>query len=190
MFMSLLMSDSLRCMLKRVRYLVPLGMLVVILAGCGYTLVGTSSDTPGKRLPLAIVPFTNRTREPDLERLTTAALRHAMLHSQVFVSRPEDGAAQHLQGVIQRFRSFPLSLDANDSVLQYRIEADISLRLLEASTRRPILEQDMLVWAEYLVSRTPTDRVREDVVAREAALFRLAQQFADKCLALLAIALL
>jgi hypothetical protein len=42
----------------------------------------------------------------------------------------------------------------------------------------------------YLVSRSTTDRVREDVAAREAALTRLAQQFADKCLALLAITLL
>lgn len=186
----ILLCDGLRRILKRMRYLVPLGMLVGMLASCGYTLVGASPDTPGKRLSLAIVPFTNQTREPDLERLTTAALRHAMLQSQFFTSGSEDGAARHLQGAIQRFRSFPLSFDANDNVLQYRIEADIALRLLEASTRRPILEQEILVWAEYLVSRTPADRVREDVVARETALARLAQQFADKCLALLAMVLL
>ena len=133
----LIWCDDLRRMLKRMRYLLPLGMLVGTLASCGYTLVGAAPDTPGKRLPLAIAPFTNQTREPDLERLTTAALRHAMLQNQFFSSGSEDGSARRLQGTIRRFRSFPLSFDANDSVLQYRIEADISLRLLEPATQQP-----------------------------------------------------
>ena len=97
---------------------------------------------------------------------------------------------RRLQGAIRRFRSSPLSFDQNDNVLQYRIEADFHIRLVEVSTQRPTLEQDITAWAEYLVSIVTTDRVREDVVAREAALARLAQQFADKCLALLAVALL
>jgi hypothetical protein len=135
------------------------------------------------------VPFTNHTREPDLERLTTAALHQAILHSQFFSSASAGAAARRLQGAIRGFSSSPLSFDQNDSVLQYRLEAHMHIRLVETSTQRPMLEQDISASAEYLVSRGTTDRVREDVVAREAALARLAQQFADKCLALLTIAL-
>ena len=182
--------NGLRCVLKSVRCLLALGMLVGTLASCGYTLVGAPPDTPGKRLLLALVPFTNQTREPDLARLTTAALRHAILQSQIFSSASEGAAARHLQGAIRRFRTLPLSFDQHDNVLQYRIEADFHIRLVEASTQRPTLEQDISAWADYLVSMGTTDRVRQDVVAREAALARLAQQFADKCLALLAVALL
>ena len=183
--------DGLRYIRQRVRYLLALAMLVGTLASCGYTLVGAPPDTPGHRLPLAIAPFINQTREPDLERLTTAALRQTILQSQLFSSASDGASARRLQGAIRRFRSYPLSFDQNDTVLQYRIEADFHIRLVEASTQRPTLEQDITAWAEYLVSMaTATDRVREDVVAREAALTRLAQQFADKCLALLAIALL
>ena len=167
-----------------------LGMLIGTLASCGYTLVGAPPDTPGHRLPLAIAPLINQTREPDLERLTTAALRQTILQSQFFSSASDGASGRRLQGAIRRFRSFPLSFDQNDNVLQYRIEADFHIRLVEASTQRPTLEQDITAWAEYLVSMATTDRVREDVVAREVALARLAQQFADKCLALLAIALL
>lgn len=181
--------DSLRGTLTTLTYLVSLGMLLGALAGCGYTLVGAPPETPGRRLPLAIVPFTNQTREPDVERLTTAALRHAIVHSQVFAAVSADAAVQRLHGIIRRFRSLPLSFDANDNVLQYRIEADITLRLLPPAAPQPVLEHEILVWTEYLVSRTPTERVREDVVARQVALARLAQQFADKCLAWLAIAL-
>ena len=179
---------GLRRIRKSVRYLLTLGMLVGTLASCGYTLVGAPPNTPGNRLPLTILPFTNQTREPDLERLTTAALRHAIVQSQMFAA--DDTSARRLQGAIRRFRSFPLSLDAQDNVVQYRIEADMHIRLMEAATQRPILEQELSTSAVYLVSRATTDKVREDVAAREAALARLAQQFADKCLALLAMALL
>ena len=182
--------DGRRCMRQRVRCLLALGMLVGMLASCGYTLVGVPPDTPGHRLPLAIVPFINQTREPDLERLTTAALRQTILQSQMFSSASDGTSARRLQGAIRRFRSSPLSFDQNDNVLQYRIEADFHIRLVEASTQRPTLEQDISAWADYLVSMAMTDRLREDVVARQAALARLVQQFADKCLALLAMALL
>lgn len=182
--------DGLRCRRQSIRCLLALGMLVGTLASCGYTLVGAPPDTPGQRLPLAIVPFTNQTREPDLERLTTAALRQTILQSQFFSSASDGASVRRLQGAIRRFRSYPLSFDQHDNVLQYRIEADFHIRLVEGSTQRPTLEQDITAWAEYLVSVATIDRVREDVVARQAALARLAQQFADKCLALLAITLL
>ena len=182
--------NGLRCIRRRVRCLLALGMLGGTLASCGYTLVGAPPDTPGHRLPLAIVPFTNQTREPDLERLTTAALRHALVQSQMFIFTADGTAATRLQGAIRRFSSYPLALDAQDNVVQYRIDAAISIRLIEAATQRPLLEQELSSSAVYLVSRSTTDRVREDVAAREAALARLAQQFADKCLALLAITLL
>ena len=170
--------------------LLTLGLLLGSLTGCGYTLVGAPPDTPGKRLPLNIVPFTNQTREPDLERLTTAALRHAIVQSQMFVFTADGASATRLQGTIRRFSSYPLALDTQDNVVQYRIDAAIYIRLLDAATQRSLLEQELSSSAVYLVSRSTTDKVREDVVAREAALTRLAQQFADKCLALLAITLL
>ena len=167
-----------------------LGVLIGALVGCGYTLVGAPSDAPGKRLPLNILPFTNQTHEPDLERLTTAALRQALVQSQMFVFTADGTSATRLQGAVRRFSSYPLALDSQDNVVEYRIDAAIYIRLIEASAQQPLLEQEISSSAVYLVSRSSTDKVREDVAAREAALARLAQQFADKCLALLAITLL
>jgi hypothetical protein len=184
------MVDGFGRMRQGMSALLILGVLIGSLAGCGYTLVGAPSDAPGKRLPLNILPFTNQTREPDLERLTTAALRHAIVQSQMFVFTADGTSATRLQGAIRRFSSYPLALDAQDNVVQYRIDAAIYIRLIEAATQRLLLEQELSSSTVYLVSRSTTDRVREDVAAREAALARLAQQFADKCLALLAIMLL
>jgi hypothetical protein len=108
----------------------------------------------------------------------------------MFVFTADEASVTRLQGAIRRFSSYPLALDAKDNVVQYRIDTAIYIRLIEASTQRPLLEQEIASSAVYLVSRSTTDKVREDVAAREAALARLAQQFADKCLALLAITLL
>ena len=170
--------------------LLTLGMLIRSLTGCGYTLVGAPSGTPGSRLPLNILPLTNQTREPDLERITTAALRHAIVRSQMFVYTADEASATRLQGTIRRFYTYPLALNSQDVAVEYRIDAAIYIRLIEATTQRPILEQEISSSAVYLVSQSSTDKVREDVAAREAALAQLAQQFADKCLALLAITLL
>jgi hypothetical protein len=182
--------DGFRGLRQGIRVLLMCGMLSGMLVGCGYTLIGAPAGTPGERLPLHIVPFVNQTREPDLERLTTAALRHAIVQSPMFVFTSADASVTRLQGAIRRFSSYPLALDAQDNAVQYRIDAAIYIRLSEAETQRPLLEQEIASSAVYLVSRSTTDRVRQDVVAREAALARLAQQFADKCLALLAVTLL
>ena len=172
------------------RALLILGMLLESLGGCGYTLLGAPSDIPGKRLPLYILSFTNQTREPDLERLITAALRHAIVQSQMFVFTADGASVTHLQGTIRRFISYPLALNSQDTVVEYRLDAAVYIRIVEATTQRLILEQEIPSSAVYLVSQSSTDKVREDVAAREAALAQLAQQFADKCLALLAITLL
>lgn len=184
------MVDGFGRMRQGISALLILGMLVGSLVGCGYTLVGAPSGTPGKRLPLNILPFTNQTREPDLERITTAALHHTIVQSQMFVFATDGASVTRLQGTIRRFISYPVALNSQDTVVEYRIDAAIYIRLIEDSAQQPLLEQEISSSAVYLVSRSSTDKVREDVAAREAALARLAQQFADKCLALLAITLL
>ena len=99
------MVDGFGRICQSVSALLTLGILVGSLVGCGYTLVGAPSGTPGKRLPLDILPFTNQTREPDLERLTTAALRHAIVQSQMFVFIADGASVTRLQGTIRRFSS-------------------------------------------------------------------------------------
>ena len=78
-----------------------------------------------------------------MERITTAALRHAIVQSQMFVFTAADTSVTRLQGAIRRFSSYPLALDAQDNVVEYRIDAAIYIRLIEAETQRPLLEQEI-----------------------------------------------
>ncbi|MGQ4806835.1 hypothetical protein NKDENANG_00170 [Candidatus Entotheonellaceae bacterium PAL068K] len=169
-------------------FFVLFGGLLTSLFGCGYTLVGAASSTSSWRLTLAVEPLINQTREPELESHMTAALRRALLQSQAFDLAAMGTAPRRLQGTVRRFYTLPVSFDANDNVLQYRLEATAVIRVLKEVSQETTLEQNISAWADYLVSDTGT--VRETVVAKEAAILRLAQQFADKCTALLQVALL
>jgi hypothetical protein len=73
-------------------------------------------------------------------------------------------------------------------VVQYRMESSMRIRLVAGDAETPALEQELSAWAEYLIS--PSGSVRENTVARTAAIHRLAEQFADKCTALIDVALL
>ncbi|GIX48679.1 MAG: hypothetical protein KatS3mg131_2890 [Candidatus Tectimicrobiota bacterium] len=154
--------------------------------GCGYRMVGHG----GAAAPavLAVAPFANRTREPGLETYMTAALRQALVRHPPFRLAAEEAAAWRVTGVVRRFRAVPVSFTAADTVLQYRLEAVVAVRLAEPSAAVPLLEQELSVWTVWLVSSTGD--VRANTVAKEAALWRLAQQFAERCVALLVAALL
>lgn len=174
--------------LSRLGWLLGMGVLLVSLTSCGYRLVGTRTEGTVRRLALAVPPLINQSREPGLSRHMTAALRRAISQSYVLSLVAEETAPRRLQSIVRRFRVFAISFDAGDSVVQYRIETDTQVRLVESTSDVPLLNQDISAWAEYLVSTTGV--VRENVIARDAALFRLAQQFADKCTTLLEVTLL
>ena len=157
--------------------------------GCGYTLIGSPSARLGERAAaVAVEPFTNDTREPEVEHVATAALRQALMQGRGFVLTSSAAASTRLQGRVRNFRATALSYGPNDNVLEYRLEADIRVLVLSGEEAQPLLQHDIPARAEYLVSRTGD--VREAVVAREAALALLARQFADRCAAWLTIALL
>jgi hypothetical protein len=183
----MLSKAAMRQIICRMLYIVA-GCLWVGLTNCGYTLVGMPGNALSKRIPVAVSPVINHTREPGLESQMTAALRQAMTQNLTLSLVPESGAPRRLQSVVRQFRTLAISFDARDNVVQYRIEAATYIRLVEAATSVPVIEQEISAWAEYLVSSTGV--VRQNVVAREAAIFRLAQQFAEKCTALLEVTLL
>jgi len=105
-----------------------------------------------------------------------------------FVLASAAAAPTRLQGRVRRFRTTALSYGPNDNALAYRLEADIRVIVLSGEEPQPLLQHDIPARAEYLVSRSGD--VREQAVAREAALALLARHFAERCAAWLTVALL
>ena len=157
--------------------------------GCGYTLVGPqSSALNGRTATVAVVPFTNETREPVVEHFMTAALRQALVQRKGIVLKTAANAAMQVRGSVRDFQTTALSYDTSDNALVYRLQAEVHVVVQNGHETQPLLRQDIKAQAEYLVSRSGD--VRETAVAREAALSLLARQFADRCSAWLTIALL
>ena len=173
----------------RCRGLVLLAVLGLTVWGCGYTLVGSPSARLAERpVAVAVEPFTNETREPEVEYHATAALRQALMHGRGFVLASATAASTRVQGRVRNFRTTALSYGPNDNVLEYRLEADIRVLVRRGEEAQPLLQHDIPTRAEYLVAKS--GGVRQEAVARETALARLAREFADRCTAWLAIALL
>ena len=165
-----------------------LAVLGLTVWGCGYTLVGSlSAGLDQRAAAVAVEPFTNDTREPEVEHHATAALRQALMQGRGFVLTSAATAPTRVQGRVRRFRTTALSYGPNDNVLEYRLEADIRVVVLSGEEAQP-LQHDIPAQAEYLVPRSGD--VRAAAVAREAALALLARQFAERCAAWLTIALL
>jgi hypothetical protein len=135
-----------------------------------------------------VPPVLNEVREPGLEHRMTAALRRAVVQHPRLQLASDLLASHHLQGTVKRFQVFAVSFDERDNVVQYRMESAIRIRLVERDVEAPALEQEISAWVEYLIS--PSGSMRENTVARTAAIYRLAEQFADKCTALIDVALL
>lgn len=157
--------------------------------GCGYTLVGSPAGKLDERpATVAVEPFINQTREPQIEHHATAALRQALMQGRGFVLASAAAAPTRLQGRVRRFRTTALSYGPSDKALAYRLEADIRVIVLSGEEPQPLLQHDIPARAEYLVSRGGD--VREQAVAREAAVALLARHFAERCAAWLTVALL
>jgi hypothetical protein len=165
-----------------------LGLCLNGVFGCGYTLVGAPPSGSATRIAIVVPPVLNQAREPGLEHRMTAALRRAVMQHPRLYLAADVLASHHLQGTVKRFQVFAVSFDESDNVVQYRIESATRIRLVQRDAEAPALEQEISAWAEYLVS--PSGSVRENVAARTAAIHRLAEQFADKCTALIDVALL
>jgi hypothetical protein len=116
----------------------------------------------------------------------TSALRQTLAQQQGFTLVAAAGAPHRLDGVVQHVQTDPVSFDARENAVQYRIEARMRFRLTPRSTERPLINQEIAAWAEYLAVTT-SGAIRENVVARETALHHLAQDLAAQCATLLAI---
>ncbi len=166
---------------------VGLGTLWMLLTGCGYTLVGSATGEKTV-VTLAVPAVVNLTREPDLERRMTSALRRAVEQAPTLVLGSEQRATHTLQGIASQFLAFATSFDSSDRVVQFRIESRTRIRLTARHSDQPLFEQEIDAWTEYLVS--PSGSVRENAAARAAALTRVSRQLAEKCRALVEITLM
>lgn len=157
--------------------------LVILMAmfGCGYQLSGQASSIPDHLRQLAIPMFVNSTAVPGLERLFTTAVRERFQRDGRVRLGPDIGLATRLHGEITRYQLHILATNRDDRALEYRIETELRVTVVDRRQGQVILQQPLLVTTEYVVLErlVPTD------IARDRALQAAAQDTGERVVSLL-----
>ncbi len=153
-------------MVSSARALVPL-LLSLGLGGCGYRMVHPGGNLPGGARAVCAPMMENLTPEPAAETWFTEALRGHLLRVGALASR---GCESELVGTVLSISSTVGTLDARGQVTSYRARASLRLTLrkdgVDVRSVTVAASDDSLAGLDLL----------ELEVAREAALYRLAEQ--------------
>jgi len=147
--------------------------VLLALAGCGYHLSGQGDPVPVAFRRIAVPLFTNKTAVPGIERPFTAAVRERLLTDGRVTLVPGAGAGAVLRGEVTRYHVQVLATNRDDRAVEYRVEAEMRVRVEDVQHGRLLVEQPVTATAEYVVSErlVPTDIAREralQAIAREA----------------------
>jgi len=154
---------------------------LLILPACGYHMAGTGSHlTPGMK-SVFIPVFENKTMEPIVEEeLTPAVIREFLQDGRIEVA-DSSRADMVLKGSVVSYKETPISFDASQNVLEYRIMVTTHLILLKNNSLS-LWEKDITSTAEYAVSSdVMTTRVSKLSALREIAR-NLSEEVADRVL--------
>jgi outer membrane lipopolysaccharide assembly protein LptE/RlpB len=118
-----------------------LALLVVGLAGCGYSFRG---NLPDHIKTVAVPVFTNKTSEPAVENFLTSAVVEAYAsNGRLRVVRPEDADAI-LDGEVVGYSVVSIAFDNQANVRQYRLAVTMNIRLRDVRRSSILFEQQNL----------------------------------------------
>ena len=118
-----------------------LALLVVGLAGCGYSFRG---NLPDHIKTVAVPVFTNKTSEPAVENLLTSAVVDAFAsNGRLRVVKPEDADAV-LDGEVVGYTVQSIAFDNQANVRQFRLVVTMNIRLRDVRRSSILFEQQNL----------------------------------------------
>ena len=129
-------------------------LFVVLLAGCGYHVPGTSDSwVGGEAKTLYIQLFDNQTTEPYLENFITDALVAELSRSRLVELTENPALADvRLLGEVKDFSSSALAYGATDRITDYRAKMKVSVRLLRKGSSEVLWQENMSRSEDYLAT--------------------------------------
>jgi len=144
-----------------------LPILALILAGCGYHLLGHSSALPPEIKRVGIPIFANKTDRPDLEqRITARIISEFVTRGRFQISSSEEGVDAVLKGEILAYVQNPVALNAQGRASRYEILINAKATLMETSDDKVLWADDHFVFRrQYDVTSTSSGIVSQEQVA-------------------------
>lgn len=133
---------------------------LLLITGCGYHLVGTSTYLPPEIQALHVELFENQTARADMDQRVAEALNLEWVRRGRFqlVDRP-DGADIVLSGVMTRLTTVAVSFDERGRATEYQMTLMTAVRLEDVRDDDPVL-----LWEDKAFSRRTSYAVDEDAV--------------------------
>lgn len=147
------------------------------MAGCGYRVVGHTSELPSNWHTLAVPIFVNHTATYRIEQRVTEAVIHELIaRTKYHVTPSEAGADAVLHGEITDIEAVPLLFDATSGhVTTMLVTLKLKVSLTDVQTSKVVYRDDNFVFRnEYQVSSDVNRFFQEE----DPALGRMARDFA------------
>jgi len=147
---------------------VALGALLVqiLIAGCGYRIVGIGGQLPGGITRVEVPVFENRTARTDVGRVLTEDFINQLLGAAKLRLAASDESQATIQGVITGYKTEPITFDSKQKPLVNRLTIlmDVSL-VARADNRLLFNEKAVSAYYDYSVK---TDLQENDRLEEEA----------------------
>ncbi len=85
-------------------------IIIILLIGCGYTLVGTGKSLPTNIKTISVPVFQNNTQRVEIEKIVTSAITNELIRRGVKVIESEESADAILKGEIASFNTYPTAV--------------------------------------------------------------------------------
>ena len=142
----------------------------LVVAGCGYNLVGYGGQFPAGVKSLAVPIFENRTEDVEIARTLTNNFVKELLATGKVKVLPLEEADAELRGVVTRYEIEPITFDATRTATENRLLVFVEVSLVLRGESEPVFrETDVSRYQEYPVSedlavdQKEQDRARQDV---------------------------
>ncbi|MFI5166376.1 MAG: LPS assembly lipoprotein LptE [Thermoanaerobaculales bacterium] len=130
-----------------------------LLAGCGYHLVGASSNLPAKLQKLYVAPFVNQTGRSELDqRLTEQVTQEWVRRGRFQLVASADLADAVLSGTISSAGSNPVQFDSLGRATQYQLTVVADVQFVDRTGEKPVV-----LWHEARFSRSVAYQVSVSV---------------------------
>jgi len=156
-------------------------LLLLLLAGCGYTLADDTLKLPDGVSKIYIEMFQNRTLEPYLENaLTTHVTRRMQLLPDVELVENRQGADAIITGRIVGYGVDSLAFDSQNQVVQYRATMTVDVELRRQDDGRMLWRDKLIRYQTF--SANPDLQLQYDLerIAQDLLAIRLAEDLSIK----------
>lgn len=125
-------------------------VVVLVLDGCGYHLVGTTSFLPEHLTILHVAPFENNTNRADMDqRLGEAVVAEWVRRRRFDLIDTVEGAHLVMRGTITSLRVAPVTFDEQGRATEFQMTLTAKIELFDVITEK----EPNVLWADRAFSR-------------------------------------